>query len=246
MLQKNLLKNSTIVVTGANGLLGKSIMSYCKAAGANLIGIDLKKPENIDIHFIKGDVTNPQFIKDTLNSFNSSPLQGWVNAAYPRTEDWGKSNFYNTNSWEKNTQMQLVSLCQTLEDVGSYLSSFKGSSIVSLASIYGVLAPQFEIYEGTDLTMPAPYSAIKAGLINFSRYMAAKLGPKGVRVNCVSPGGIEDRQPQKFIKQYSEKTMLKRMGKPEDIAACVAFLLSDQASYITGQNIMVDGGWSAM
>jgi len=240
------LNAKNIVVTGALGLLGNAIAVYCYNSGAHVTGLDItdhhakKNPFEI----IPCDVTNLNQVQDFIQNAKR-PIDGWVNCAYPRTSDWSSQN-HSADSWQKNMDMQLGSVCQTMELVGQAMSIQKSGSMVSLASIYGMLGPQFDIYEHTNMTMPAPYAAIKGGLINFSRYMAAKLGPAGIRVNCVSPGGIYDRQPDSFVKEYSKRTMLKRMGTPDDITACVAFLLSDQASYITGQNIAIDGGWSAM
>jgi len=94
--------------------------------------------------------------------------------------------------------------------------------------------------------MPVAYSAIKAGIINFTKYLAAYYGPFNVRVNSVSPGGIFDGQPKQFVEQYEEKVPLRRMGKPGDIAPAVAFLISDDSSYVTGHNLVVDGGWTAI
>ncbi|MGB4775257.1 MAG: SDR family oxidoreductase, partial [Daejeonella sp.] len=102
------------------------------------------------------------------------------------------------------------------------------------------------VYDGTSMTMPAAYAAIKGGLINLSRYMASYLGSQKIRVNVVSPGGIFDKQNPVFIANYEKKVPLKRMGTPEDISPTVAFLLSDDANYITGQNIIVDGGWTSI
>jgi len=93
---------------------------------------------------------------------------------------------------------------------------------------------------------PAAYSAIKGGLINATRYLASKYGKEGIRFNCVSPGGIFDHQPESFVKAYETKVPLKRMGKPDDIAPAVSFLLSDESKYITGHNLAVDGGWTAI
>src|SRR5690606_18470471 len=102
------------------------------------------------------------------------------------------------------------------------------------------------IYEGTDLNPPAAYSAIKGGITNFTRFLASKYGKNGIRVNTVSPGGIFDNQPIKFVKAYEKKVPLKRMGNPDDIAPSVSFLLSNQSNYITGHNLIIDGGWTSI
>jgi NAD(P)-dependent dehydrogenase (short-subunit alcohol dehydrogenase family) len=122
----------------------------------------------------------------------------------------------------------------------------KNGSIVNLASIYGIVGPDFTVYEGTEMTMPAAYSAIKGGIVNFTRYLASYLGPNNIRINCVSPGGILDNQDIIFVENYNKKVPMKRMGLPNDISPIIAFLLSDDASYITGQNIAIDGGWTSI
>ncbi len=118
-------------------------------------------------------------------------------------------------------------------------------SIVNISSIYGIVGPDFDVYKGTEMIMPAAYSAIKGGVINFSRYLSTLYGPHGIRVNCVSPGGVFNNQNPVFVDQYSQITPLKRMGLSREIAPSVGFLLSDEASYITGHNLVVDGGWTA-
>jgi NAD(P)-dependent dehydrogenase (short-subunit alcohol dehydrogenase family) len=96
------------------------------------------------------------------------------------------------------------------------------------------------------MTMPAAYSAIKGGLINFTKYLASYTGKYKVRVNCVSPGGIFDNQPKSFVTNYEKKVPLQRLGTPGDIAPAIAFLLSDESLYITGHNLVIDGGWTAI
>ena len=120
----------------------------------------------------------------------------------------------------------------------------KTGSVVNIASTYGIVAPDFTIYDGTEMTSPAAYAAIKGGIINMTKYFASYLGKHNVRFNCVSPGGIFDNQNPIFVANYEKKVPLKRMGKPVDIAPSISFLLSDDAGYITGHNLVVDGGWT--
>ena len=121
----------------------------------------------------------------------------------------------------------------------------KSGNIINMASIYGFAAPRFEIYDGTSMTMAVEYAAIKGGIINLTKYLASYLGKYNIRVNAISPGGIEDRQPASFIKKYTSNVFLgERMARSDDITGVLLFLLSDQSRYITGQNIIVDGGWT--
>jgi NAD(P)-dependent dehydrogenase (short-subunit alcohol dehydrogenase family) len=111
--------------------------------------------------------------------------------------------------------------------------------------MYGIVAPDFSIYEGTPMTMPVAYSAIKGGVLAFSKYMASYYAKDKIRVNCVSPGGIFDKQPDRFVEKYIAKTPLGRMGTPKDIVGAVLYLASDASLYVTGHNLIVDGGWTA-
>ncbi len=132
------------------------------------------------------------------------------------------------------------------QKVSSLMKEKNYGSIVNITSIYGIVGNDFTIYEGTDINPPAAYAAIKGGLINFSRYLASFYGKDNIRVNCVSPGGIFGNQPKQFVTNYEKKVPLKRLGTPEDISPSVIFLLSDEAKYITGHNLIVDGGWTAI
>ncbi len=119
-------------------------------------------------------------------------------------------------------------------------------SIVNISSIYGVVGPDFSIYEGTDMTMPAFYAFDKGGMIAFTRYLACRLAKHGIRVNCISPGGLRDpSQPLAFVRAYESRVPLGRLAGPEDIKGAVVFLASDASSYVTGTNLLVDGGWTA-
>ena len=120
----------------------------------------------------------------------------------------------------------------------------KNGSVINIASIYGVVGPDFSVYDGTNITNPVAYSAIKGGIINMTKYFAAYFGKNNVRFNCVSPGGVFDNQDSIFVQNYEKKVPLKRMANTDDIAPSVSFLLSDDASYITGHNLLIDGGWT--
>jgi NAD(P)-dependent dehydrogenase (short-subunit alcohol dehydrogenase family) len=113
-----------------------------------------------------------------------------------------------------------------------------------MSSIYGLIGPDFAIYEGTEMTMPAAYSAIKGGINNLTRYLASYYGKFQIRVNTISPGGIFDNQSKVFVEKYNNKVPLKRMGNPSDIVYAAGYLLSDESSYLTGHNLVIDGGWS--
>ena len=116
-------------------------------------------------------------------------------------------------------------------------------SIINIASIYGINGPDFSLYEDTEMGNPAAYAASKGGLIQLTRWLSTSLAPK-IRVNAVSPGGIFRNQPKNFVERYENKTPLGRMANEEDLKGIIAYLSSDLSSYVTGQNIVIDGGWT--
>ena len=246
---KNSLKNKIVIITGGNGLLGKVIINRLNSEGAFCINFEINHDTNEDLSKVYCDITNSDSVDKALNLVFSkySRVDGLVNNAYPRTKDWGeKFEDIKLKSWENNISWQLNSYFYISQRVLIQMGLQNEGSIVNMASIYGVVGPDFSVYEGTTITMPAAYSAIKGGLINFTRYLASYFGPKNIRVNAVSPGGIFDNQNKKFVNNYSKKVPMGRLGKPEDVAPTVAFLLSDDSKYITGQNIVIDGGWTSI
>lgn len=120
-----------------------------------------------------------------------------------------------------------------------------GGSIVNISSIYGMVGPTFPIYEGTEMTSPPDYAFAKGGIISFTRYLATCYAAYGIRVNCISPGGYYAGQPEAFVRNYERRTPLGRMARWNDLKGAAVFLASDAAQYITGQNLAVDGGWTA-
>jgi NAD(P)-dependent dehydrogenase (short-subunit alcohol dehydrogenase family) len=245
----NKLANKIIIVTGGSGLLGKEIISKIREEGGFSINVDINHETTSDLSLVKCDITNIISINECIKLVVSKykRIDGLVNNAYPRTADWGnKFEDILFESWQKNIDYQLNSYFYFSQQVAQHMVSQKEGSIINMASVYGIVGPDFTVYDGTTMTMPAAYSAIKGGIVNFTRYLASYLGSHNIRVNTISPGGIFDNQNSIFVENYNKKVPMKRMGLPNDISPSVVFLLSDDAKYITGQNLAIDGGWTAI
>ncbi len=245
----NRLKDKIIVVTGGSGLLGKAFISHIKNEGGIAINADINCEDRLGKNEINIDITSAKNIDEKINLLiqHFGRIDGWVNNAYPRTKDWGeKFEDIPFQSWEQNVSWQMNSYFYCMQKVLEIMKNQKSGSLVNISSIYGVVGPDFNIYDSTKMTMPAAYSAIKGGIISLTKYLAAYYGKSNVRINCVSPGGIFDNQPKSFVQYYENKTPLGRMANPEDIAPSITFLLSEESRYITGHNLIVDGGWTSI
>lgn len=246
----NMLKDKIIVVTGGKGLLGNAFVQELLAKEGTVIVLDNNATTDLNKNEINCDITDKPSIQHAMDLILAKygRIDGWVNNAYPRTEDWGKKPFdeESMESFSKNVEWHLGGYVKCCQLVLNQMKQQQSGSLINMSSIYGVVGPDFTIYNGTSMLNEGAYAAIKGGLINFTRYMAAFYGPYNVRVNCVSPGGIFDHQNPVFVKNYEDKVPMRRLGNPGDIAPSISFLLSDGARYITGHNLIVDGGWTAI
>ncbi len=260
-MQKFRLDGKIAVVCGGLGLIGKEVSIAFAQAGAKVLVLDIDSinskglgekciKEGLEIKFIKFDITDLQENRKKIKGIfeKEGSIDIWVNTAYPRTKDWGdKTEDIKIESWQKNVNMHMNSYCLITRDVAELMKNNKiNGSIINYGSIYGVVGADFEVYSGTEMTCPATYAAIKGGIINFSRHVASYYGKFGIRINALCPGGIFDNQNKIFVKNYEKKTLLKRMGNADEIAAATLFLASEAASYITGSTFMVDGGWTSI
>ena len=237
-------KKKIIIVSGGSGLIGKAIMEYILLKDHVPINIDLAEP-NIQCEYFKCDITNEVEIKRVFKKIfeQYGRIDGLVNNAYPRKKEFA-SDFKDVK--EKNLveqlHFQLASYYLCCQQVIPYMQKGDSGSIVNISSIYGTIGNDFSLYKGTNMNPPGVYNMVKGGVNSLTNYLAVKFGENQIRVNTISPGGIYDGQAEVFVDKYIEKVPLSRMGNPDDISPLVYFLLSNESNYITGQNIMVDGG----
>jgi NAD(P)-dependent dehydrogenase (short-subunit alcohol dehydrogenase family) len=256
------MKGRIALVTGGAGHLGMAMGEALAEAGAQIIILDLDKEltektaarlvdkfggEHAGLPINLADkeaiTTVPQFIGNRFGQLDvlincaalvgSSGLKGW---AKPFKEQ-------DVHTWEKAIEVNLTGAFYLIQQCQDLMVKSKVASIINVSSIYGVAGQKMSLYEGMDYLTPAAYAASKGGLVQLTRYLATVLAPQ-IRVNCISPGGIERGQDKEFAERYKKMTPLTRMGREEDFKGVTHFLASDLAAYITGQNIIVDGGWS--
>jgi NAD(P)-dependent dehydrogenase (short-subunit alcohol dehydrogenase family) len=242
-------ESKIIVVCGAGGLIGKELVKCYAELGARVVSLDINPcEESSNVTALVCDINSENSVRETVKKIikDFGRIDSWVNCAYPRTKDWGKTlEEADLNWFNENTQLHLGGYFNVSKIVLEQMKIQKSGSLINYSSIYGIVGPNFSIYEDLPMTNPVAYSAIKAGIINLSKYFATYYGPHGVRVNCISPGGVADGQNATFVERYNKLTPLGRMSTKEEIAASTVFLSSDAASFITGHNLVVDGGWTA-
>ena len=270
-MEKNMelfdLTNKTAIVTGALGLIGKEHCRALSEAGANVIvtDIDEKKCEEFANSLstpsmeIGLDVTNPESINNLRDKViakfkhidilvNNAAINDMFENPKAASE-LSKFENYPLELWQKSVDVNLTGVFLCSQILGSEMAKQKSGSIINVASTYGISAPDQSLYIKADGTQafykPPAYSATKGAVIMFTRYLAAYWGKEGVRVNTLTPGGVENSQDEFFIEKYSSKTQLGRMAKPTDYKGALIFLASDASSYMTGANLVVDGGWTA-
>jgi NAD(P)-dependent dehydrogenase (short-subunit alcohol dehydrogenase family) len=253
-----MLKNKKILVIGAAGLLGIGLVKQLLIEGAEVVAADInidllkKRLNSLDIEqysaavtFVNVDFSDKDEVKKLFEDVGDS-LTGAVNCAYPRNKNYGRHFFdVDVNDFNENVSINLGSSFLFMQECARYFKSNTNEfSLVNISSIYGVVAPKFELYNNTNMTTPVEYAAIISALSHLSRYVIKYVADSRFRVNLVSPGGIYDEQPDGFLDAYKKETFGKGMLDVADILGSIIFLLSSSSKFVNGQNIIVDDGFS--
>jgi len=253
------LNNKVIVITGGAGLLGRSfchavaahggvaIVADLNLTGATAVAAQIEEAYPARAEAAELDITHKVSINGLIDYLHGKygRIDAVVNNAYPRNPHFGRQfEDIEYADFCENMNMHVGGYFLVTQQFSRYFSKYGGGNIVNMASVYGVIAPRFDIYKGTAMTNSVEYAAIKSGIIHFSRYLAQYLKGKGIRINCLSLGGVLDNQPESFILAYQKYCNGKGMLNPQDACNSLLFLLSDASICVTGQNLIVDDGFT--
>ena len=251
-----MLNNLIVAISGGAGRLGSAFSKAVVENGGKVIIGDINSEwgsqlvselgDNVSL-FFEGNLTEPNtvdlMIRKGLEKFEK--IDAAVHCAYPVSEQWGtRFEDLKPAGIENDLFNQLGGAILFSQRMISHFQQQGHGNLLHISSIQGVATPKFDHYEGTDMVSPIEYSAIKAGVVSITRYLAKYCKNQNIRVNCISPGGILDIQPEPFLKKYRSSCQSKGMLDAGDITGALIFLLSEQSKYVTGQNIIVDDGWS--
>lgn len=254
-----LLAKKVVVVTGGAGLLGREFCTAIASHGGTAVVADRDHDSARRIadqicdqypgHACAAamDITDKDSINTVITALRADQggIDAVVNNAYPRNARYGRRMEGVTyDDFCDNVGMHLGGYFLVAQQFAAFFRVQGRGHIVNMSSIYGFMAPRFDVYEGTEMTMPVEYAAIKSGVLHLTRYFAQYLKGTGIRVNAISPGGILDRQPETFLQKYKGMCASKGMLEKNDITGTLVFLLSDMSAYMNGQNLIVDDGFS--
>jgi NAD(P)-dependent dehydrogenase (short-subunit alcohol dehydrogenase family) len=268
------LKEKVAIVTGALGLIGKHHCHALAEAGANVIVCDLNENEcakfastlSVLSLGIAVDITDKNSVlslkKKVLSNYGKIDIlvnNAAINDKFVHENSYGEdplsaleeSKFenYPLEMFKKSLDVNVTGMFLCSQVIGTEMANKGYGSIINVASTYGIVAPDQSLYKNDKgeqtFYKSAAYPVTKGAVISFTRFLAAYWGNKGVRVNTLSPGGVRNNQEEFFVKNYSDRTPLGRMAHPTDYKGALVFLASDASSYMTGANLVVDGGWTA-
>ena len=246
----------TIIVTGGAGRIGSALAADLVKQGHKVLLGDIdnskllkikKKLNSKNIEIFQGDLTTKnnidRFIKFGVKKFKN--IHAAVHCSYPTSKKWGaRLEDLEEIHLKNDLQNQLGGSIIFSQRIMKYFLKQKKGNLILISSIQGIQAPKFNHYKNLNMTSPIEYSAIKSGIISITKYLSKYYKNRNIRINCVAPGGIKNDQPKLFIKRYRQSCNSKGLLDGEDISKLILFLLSDKSKYITGQNLVIDDGWS--
>jgi len=252
------LKGQVALVSGGAGpQFGSSISEALAEAGATVIVASRSLENNVDfaeqltrkgyiVYAEQLDIMEPSSINNLARHIKDrfGKLDILVNSAVV-----GRGGGFEEQTpeyWSASAQGNMVGLFAMCKAFIPFMEEQGSGSIINISSIYGVVSNDPTLYEGSDMKQPPDYSFVKAGMINFTRYIANYFGKKGIRANCICPGGYFNHQPESFVKAYEKRVPVGRMLQNEDLKGAVVFLASKASDYVTGTTLMVDGGWTSL
>ncbi|NEW08515.1 SDR family oxidoreductase [Paenibacillus sp. SYP-B3998] len=246
------LKERVVVITGAGGRLGSEFSHVVQKHGGKAAMLDLSYSSSrlisdSELH-LSVDITQPEQMKEAAEEIRKrwGVSYGLVNNACIQPKGFCDTvEDYDLATWRKVMSVNLDGLFLCSQVFGREMAENGGGSIINISSIYGMNGANFSLYKGLPFNTPPSYAASKAAVLGLTRYLACYWGDRNIRVNAVTPGGVEDGQPDVFIARYSEHTPVKRMARKDEMNGAVLYLLSDASSYVNGHNLVVDGGFGA-
>ena len=240
--------NQNILILGGSGRIGSQIVKNLKTKGHQIYVMDKKKNKNLKNNkMIICDISKAKSFNHKFDILvrKVKKLDAVINLSYLKNKNWGKKFLkLKQNDVKENLFLQLGTTILTSQKIIEYFLKQKHGNLILFSSVQGVSAPKFSHYENTNMTSPIEYSAIKSGLISITKWLAKYYKNQNIRVNCISPGGIFDNQPKNFIKKYKNSCLSKGLLDSKDLEGVVEFLVSKKSNFMTGQNFIIDDGWS--
>lgn len=251
-----MLENKLIVITGGCGLIGRQFVKTIVLNHATAIIADVDEAaakqvvaelDSNRVVFHKTDISSEESVRRLISRIDETygKIDALVNNAYPRGGLYGKKlEEVTLAGFNENMNLHLGGYFLCMKEFSLYFHKQGHGNVVNMASIYGVIAPRFQIYDNTEMTMPVEYAAIKAGIIHLTKYFMRYFSGCNIRYNSISPGGVFNGQSPQFVENYRNAGPGKGMLDGKDLDGTLLFLLSDLSAYVNGQNIIVDDGWS--